>query len=135
MKETILLFGFDEERRKKLARSLVTLRMRVKVIEKKEFGQPIGYLAGVKEVLSVDENTEKEVLLVDENAEKEILEGEMLVMAGLSSARVDQVLGAIRKSGVGPIPYKAVLTDTNQYWKAAELLAELKREHEKMSER
>lgn len=121
MKETILLFQFDKEKQKRLMRCLMPLKLRVKQVEEKDFGQPIGYLAGIKEIVPLDTD-----------ASPKVLDGEMLVMAGLSGQRVDMVLSAIRKSGVGPVPYKAVLTPTNQSWDAAALLAELKREHEKM---
>ena len=60
------------------------------------------------------------------------LAGELLLMAGLSSPQVDLVLRAIRKSGAGPIPYKAVLTPSNQNWDALKLFQEIKAEHEQM---
>lgn len=105
--------------------ALLPLRVRVRAVEPADYAQPIGYLAGVKGIGSVETETEK--------LPQEKLPAEFLVMAGLSGARVDQVLSAIRKSGVGPIPYKAVLTVTNQGWDAYSLLAELMREHEKMT--
>ena len=146
MKETILLFQFEETKRRKLAMALMPLRVRVKAVEPGEYGQPIGYLAGVKGIGPVeaeaakpsgepDPQTEaaKPSGKPDPQAEEAKLEAEFLVMAGLSGSRVDQVLAAIRKSGAGPIPYKAVLTTTNQNWDAYALLAELRREHEQMT--
>lgn len=124
MKETLLLFGFDTEKQKKLVRSLMPLRMKLKSITAEEYHQPIGHLAGIKEILPAEEPSSEQPLALD---------GEMMVMAGLTSQRIDQVLTAIRNSGTGPIPYKAVLTQTNQNWDAYALLAELKREHEEMT--
>ncbi len=122
MKETILLFHFsDREKRNKVARALFPLKLKIKEVEKKDYLQPIGYLAGNKEIASVGEEYSGEEL-----------EGEMLVMAGLSSVRIDMVLKAIRKSGAGSIPYKASLTPTNQYWNAVQLFQEIQEEHEKM---
>ena len=46
-----------------------------------------------------------------------------------------QALLALKKSGAGPFPYKAILTPTNQHWLAKDCLAELKREHEYMTAR
>lgn len=124
MRETILLFHFsDRDRRNRLTRALFPLRMKIREIAPEDYLQPIGYLAGNKEILP------KEEVYTGED-----LEGEMLVMAGLSSARVDMVLRAIRKSGIGMIPYKAVLTPSNQNWNTLELFTELKSEHEKMHE-
>ena len=59
----------------------------------------------------------------------------MMLMAGLSNTQVDLVLKAIRKSGAGPIPYKAVLTASNQEWNARKLFAEIKAEHEQMQKK
>lgn len=122
MREVILLFNFTEkEKRNKVTRALFPLRIKIKEIEKKDYLNSIGYLAGSKELSAVEE-----VYTGEE------LEGEMLVMAGLSSARIDQVLKALRKSGAGNIPYKASLTLTNQHWNVRKLFEEIKEEHERM---
>lgn len=125
MKETILLFQFDKARQQKLLRCLLPLKIRVKSVEACDFGKPIGYLAGIRELENAGPETGGE-------QEEQALSDEMLVMAGLTSPQIDQVLTAIRRSGIGFIPYKAVLTATNQSWDAFALLAELKREHEAM---
>lgn len=158
MKETILLFQFDTEKQKKLTRSLLPLKMRVKVVSEQELHLPVGYLAGMKELLqeqnmpegtesegtesegSESEGSESEGMVSKQEADGSAsitpkMDAEMLVMAGLSSARIDAVLGAIRRSGIGPVPYKAILTPTNQYWDGATLLTELKREHAQMSQK
>lgn len=125
MKETILLFGFEErEKQRRLVRALLPLKLRVREVEKKDFGRPVGYLSGEKDVLPADDGGDM--------GNDRSLDGEMLLMAGLSSGRVDQVLHAIRKAGTGPIPYKAVLTGSNRNWNAYQLLEELKKEHESM---
>ncbi len=122
MKETILLFHFtDRQKRNKVVSALFPLKLKIKDIEKKDYLQPIGFLAG-----------SKDIPLVEEEYDGEELEGEMLVMAGISGTRMDMVLRALRKSGVGPIPYKAAMTPTNQYWNPIQLFREIKEEHEKM---
>ena len=60
------------------------------------------------------------------------LAGEMIVMAGLSGARMEQVLQALRKAGVLKSCLKAVLTDTNRFWNAFKLYEELKSEYDTM---
>ena len=127
MKEVILLFQFDKPKQQKLLRCLLPLKIRVKTVEPQDYGKTLGYLAGIPEPES-QETAEAE-------PENMVLPGEMLVMAGLTSERIDQVLAAIRRSGIGPLPYKAVLTDTNRNWNAPTLLAELMREHESMRRR
>ena len=122
MKETVLLFHFsDREKRNKVARALFPLKLKIKEVEKKDYLQSIGYLAGSKEISAVEAEYDGEEL-----------DGEMLVMAGISSARMDMVLKALRKSGVGSIPYKASMTPTNQYWNPLQLFQKIKEEHEKM---
>ena len=123
MRETILIAAcLDKDRRNKLTRALLPLRIRLKEISKEDYGKPIGFFAGIKEL-------DPEELAW--NGEE--LSSELLVMAGLSSQRVDQVLRAIRKSGLS-IPYKAVLTASNQGWNGWELFQEIKKEHQQMNE-
>ncbi len=122
MRETILLFHFsDKDRRNKLTRALLPLGMKIREVVREDYLQPAGYLAGNKEILPVDEIYTGEELA-----------GEMILMAGLSNSRVDGVLKAIRKSGIGPVPYKAVLTPANQEWNVIKLFQEIKSEHEQM---
>ena len=123
MKETILLFGFDEKKKAEMKRALLPLKMKIKVVEPEDYHQQIGYLAGNKEILP-KENTEK----------KEEFEQVMMVMAWVSSGQVDQVLQAMRKQGIGRISYIAVLTQQNQYWDCETLYDKLKKENEKNME-
>ncbi len=138
MRETILLFGFSKERQSKLMRALLPLKMRIKRIEQDQLGQPLGVLAGQQ---PAEEKQSSEKGAEEKQSQGMAAEGcgqalgdEMLVMAGLTSARVDAVLAALRKGKAGPIPYKAVLTETNQQWNAWELLEELKQEHARFTE-
>ena len=119
MKASVLLFNFQEKSRiQNITRALLPLGIRIKRIKKEEYLQPLGYLAGVKEINPVDELYKGEDL-----------ETEMLLMAGITGTKVDEVLLALRKSGVGRINHKAVLTLTNQYWNTLQLYEELCKEH------
>lgn len=120
MKETILLFGFDEKKKAEIKRALLPLKMKIKVVEPEDYHQQVGYLAGNKEISPKES--------ADESKTEEF-EQEMMVMAWVSSAQVDQVLQAMRKQGIGRISYKAVLTQQNQYWDCVTLYEELKKEH------
>lgn len=123
MKEVLLVFHITEEKKlAKMRKALLPLRMRVKKIEKKDYLETIGYLAGLKDSESISKE-----YTGDE------LPGEMLVMAGFSNARVDQLLAAFRKNGVDRIACKAILTPTNATWNALELYEELRKEHESMT--
>ncbi len=142
MRETILLFHFtDKDRRNKLMRALLPLRMKVKEISSDDYGRQMGYLAGMKEFAPEREQDAAEQLQTEGQPQMEDISaqnpsqefpGEMMVMAGLGGGRIDQVLRAVRKSGIS-VPYKAVLTEANQKWNAWELFAEIKKEHETMN--
>jgi hypothetical protein len=125
MKASVLLFNFtDKSRVHKITRALLPLGIRIKIISKEDYLQPLGYLAGVREIASVEEKYDGEDF-----------KDEMLLMAGITGTMVDQVLLALRKSGVGRINYKAVLTLTNQYWNAVQLYQELAKEHEMVTKK
>ena len=81
MKETVLLFHIqDEVRLQALKRILMLMKVRVKVVDKADYLQPVGYLAGIKE------------LEVKQVYEGEELAEEMMVMAGFSNQQVDTLL-------------------------------------------
>ena len=138
MRECILLFQFEQARQKKLVAQLMMAKFRVKVVSPEEMELPVGYLAGNKELLQEEARQEAEIReqvgQAGEAGALKPLDGEMLVMAGVTSGRLNMVLQAIRKAGIGSVPYKAVITETNQTWKAKDLLEELKKEHEAMKE-
>ena len=146
MRECVLLFQFERTRQKKLVAQLLLAKFRVKIVRPEELNLPVGYLAGNKEIIPKGTGIKPEDGPKGEPGTKDgqadgaggnaplPLDSEMLVMAGLTPDRLDAALQAIRKAGIGPIPYKAALTETNQNWKARDLLEELKKEHEAMKE-
>ncbi len=56
----------------------------------------------------------------------------LLVMAGFTRGDLDSFLLALRRGSLPPIPYKAMLTETNKDWPLADLYREIMREHEAM---
>ena len=103
MKETILLFNAPEkDRLLKIEMALFPLHIRLKRVELSDYNQPLGYLAGVKDIAPA-EGTYDGAELPDT----------MFVFCFLSDNRLNQALAALRKSGAGPFPYKAILTPTN----------------------
>ncbi|MGC4020301.1 MAG: DUF3783 domain-containing protein [Muricomes sp.] len=123
MKETILLFHIpDKQTRLKLEMALFPLRVRVKYVQQEEYHQPLGVLAGIKDAIPAEGTY---------NGEE--LPDTMIVFAFFDDNRLNQALAALRKSGAGAFPYKAVLTPTNQFWTAHECFAEIKEEHEAMN--
>lgn len=125
MKETVLLYNFtDRDRVMRLKQALLPLGLRLVAVEKKDYNKPIGVLAGAKGMAEQPETPDYD---------GEGFVDEMAVLAGFTSGRIDAFIKALRKTGVGKIDYKAVLTETNKNWDSVKLFTEIKEEHEKMS--
>lgn len=122
MKPTILLINFkDQQKLRKLKMALLPFKIRLKTVEPQDYCQPVGYLAGVKEILKAE--------IPDTLIRQEQMEKEMLVIAGITGNLFDQVLFTLRKAGT-PVDYKAVLTEHNQSWSCIQLYKELEKEHQ-----
>lgn len=125
MRESVLLINFkDKKKLREIQMMVMTLKLRMRLIEKTEYMNPIGYLAGMKDMEAGTESYAGEEL-----------EKEMMVFAGLTEAHLDQMLYLMKKSGIVPVDYKAVLTETNKSWTVPELYEELEREHLEMMKR
>ncbi len=122
MKETILLFHpVNQAQLLKIQKALMPMKIRLRHIKPADYNQPLGYLAGLK---SIQPAISKEPV--------DGLSDTMIVFANFTNTRLDQALSALRASGAGPLPYKAILTPTNQYWNAIQCFEEIRREHEAM---
>lgn len=121
MKPGILFFEISKPQSVKLIKALLPLKIKIKKIRPDEYSLPI------KDLLTGTKRTGSNA--IDAPAE---LCDPMIVFAGLTNTQLDYALAAIRRSGAGPIHYKAVMTPSNQDWDAYTLLEELKIEHEKM---
>ena len=122
MRETVLLYNFDNDRLPKVKRALLPLKFFIKTVSKEDFSQPIGVLAGVKGIEPVDEKYDGDGF--DE---------EMIVMGGFTSAKIDALVRALNKNGIGRIALKAVITPTNVNWNSVELYKAVKADHEEMN--
>ena len=82
MKPTILLINFkDQQKLRKLKMALLPFKIRLKTVESQDYSQPIGYLAGVKEIAKV-ETASTEILSA--LIPQEQMEKEMLILAGIT---------------------------------------------------
>ena len=123
MRETVLLYHFtDEKRLGGVKRALIPMGYRLKIVDRKDYLQPLGYLAGIKEIAPSEEVYEGEDF-----------DREMMVMCGFGPGRIDTLILALRKAGVGRVDLKAVLTPTNMSWTSVHLYHEISLEHEMMS--
>ena len=120
MKETILLFNAPaREELLKIETALFPLHIRLRKIKKEDYCQPLGVLAGIKEIPPAESKYEGPEL-----------PGTMFVFCFLSDSRLNKVLAALRRCGAGPFPYKAILAPTNSIWTAPDCFDEIRREHE-----
>lgn len=123
MREAVLLINFkDRKKLLEIQKILMSAKVLMKKVDKKEYAQPVGALAGVKELAKEDAVYEGEEL-----------EKEMMVFAGVNNAKLDYILGMLRKKAFTRVDYKAILTPTNMEWTVPELYEELAQEHEAMN--
>ena len=100
MKKQILLYNIkDKKRAIDIRRVLMPLKIRIKQVAAADFGQPIGYLA------DIDGFDACEDLSGDFS-----FDDEMMIMVGLTSFEIDQVIKGFHKKRIAGIPLKAVLT-------------------------
>ena len=123
MKKQILLYNIkDKKRALDIRRVLMPLKIRIKQIAPSDFGYPIGYLA------DIDGFEASKDLSGDFSFDEE-----MMIMVGLTSFEIDQVIKGFHKKRIAGIPLKAILTDENQKWNSKNLYENLKKEHQKMN--
>src|SRR5574344_1563441 len=122
--ETVLLYNIDSEQNRKLRMLMLRMGMRVRVVDKADYGKPVGLLAGLKDVT-----------IEDPDGEVSDFSEEMMVMRGFTERRLDLFLQSMRREGIERIDYKAILTPVNSRWNSCQLYQELKKEHEQMNSR
>ena len=120
MRETILLINFkDKKQASDIKRIAMMNKILCKEVKYEEYCQPIGALAGIKEIYK-----EGEVYT------GEPIEKEMMIFCGLPEHKLDAMLIKMRQNKVKRVDYKAVLTPTNIGWYIPDLYKELTKEHE-----
>lgn len=122
MKETVLLYNFSDERLQKIRCALLPLKIRIKTVGIDEYSQPLGYLAGIK---GIEPTSEK----YSGNG----FTDELMLICELNQIKLQSLLNALYKNGVGKIDLKAMLTPTNISWNSTQLYEAVKADHEEMS--
>lgn len=124
MKSTVLCYNLKGTKKgQKIAMIFGYLGYKVRHVEKTQYLQQIGVLAGVMEG--------EESLSVYEG---EGFEDEMLVMNPASGEMLDKALFLMRKEKLR-VNLKAMVTEHNMSWTSLALYEEIKKEHEYMSGR
>lgn len=119
-----LVLFYDPQGTAAAARKVfLTRRIRVRTVEPAQVGQRVGALAGLKGWM-LEEDTQ-----APSQPQQSVL-----VFCGVLGAQLDGVLTALRRAGVPPTVYKAVVTADNAGWSFAQLCEELARERQAVEE-
>lgn len=118
MAQIILTFGLGKEKLNAVRSSASKNGMQVKEISRINYGQKLGFLAGIQGF----------------HKEKTNYNGpdfplEMMVFSGAESSQMDAFLADYKQSGAAGIPLKAIITPHNIFWTAEALYKELWKEH------
>ena len=118
MSQTILCFHLSKDKDSGIADICRRFGIRQKRIALRDYGQKLGYLAGIQGFAREAGNYTKPEL-----------QAEMLVFSGMDSEQVDTFIAAYKEAGLTPIGLKAIVTSHNIFWSAEQLYRELVQEH------
>ena len=125
MTPQILLYNIqDPKHRQKLKALVLRLKIRIRIVDKEQYANPIGSLCGMD--LKTDDLSHR-----PQDSNTSDFTDEMLIFAFFSDALLNQFLAGLRKSGL-QIPLKAILTPTNCTWNSYMLHQEISAEHHRM---
>ncbi len=116
----VLLFNIASDKRRKIRFLLMKLGIACREIPAQDFGKPLGALAGYDGYAQENESEAYEPF-----------SSEMLVMDGLNPAQFQGLLEGLRRERAA-VSLKAVVTEHNLGWTAAQLHKELSAEREAM---
>lgn len=142
LKPTVLLYNFTDKRRRNKVNAFCAMHgIRVRTVEKEEYGRPLIMLADKEAELLFADADEKasgsgkdkpeEEQESETKKEQEDFADEMLVMCQVGG-KMNALLAYLRKEKV-IVPLKAVMTPVNQFWNSVELYHEIRKEHEQMT--
>lgn len=114
--QIILLFQISKEKAKVIEEIGKKLKAKVILINTKDYGQTIGYLAGIA---GFKRQTAEQIFPIN---------SEMLVFSGMTSQAIDDFLGEYKNTKLSPIALKAMATPHNIFWTADKLYQELMKE-------
>ena len=120
----VLLFNLHGEKREKVLAAmkiLIRLGIACREVSTAEQRNTIGALAGRNGAPAASA------------AQNAVFEDEMLVMDDLSSDQFHGLLDGLRRNNI-PVALKAVVTEQNLTWTAAELYDSLLEEHKRLSQ-
>lgn len=122
MKE-ILLYNLDNEKGKQIKQLCTLLKIRFKTVAPEDYLEPIGSLAGIKEI-------EKINIPFTGTPFKD----EMLVFVDFDDRSLRDFLSRYRQADIKKVELKAGLTPHNIIWNSIQLHNELKQEHDELEQ-
>lgn len=117
----VYFYNFNSARGRQIRMLCLTLGLKIRVVDRAQYKETIGAIAGVPGYS-----------LSGEIYEGEGFEDEMLILKGFTGGMLDSFLHGFRKMKIQPVALKAVLTEANCGWNSLELHDELVKEHESM---
>lgn len=124
MKKTILLYNFNDEDFRTLKLTFLPLKFSAVKVSIDEYNQPVGFLAG-----------DKDILRADDQYSGEQFDGRLIVICGALDGDLDKILTVLRKNQSAKGAIKAVLTSVNRNWSGQKLYEEVKAEHQLMTKK
>ena len=118
----VLFYNLDGEKGRSIRMLCLRLGLKIKNIEKEQYLEPIGALAGIPGFECTGEVC------------TEAFEDEMLLMKGFTNQMLNQFLTGFQKMKIEKVSLKAMITETNCTWNSLELHEELQKEHAAMLE-
>lgn len=116
--QKILLFSVAVQKVGKIEALCKKLGITVMQVEKSDYGQKLGAIAGVS-------GFKKD----GTGYSGSDFPAEMLIFSGMNSSQIDVFLAEYKKSGIEPIGCKAIVTPDNVFWSAEKLFREILKEH------
>lgn len=113
---------------------LIRMGIRIKNIRPEQAKETVGFLAGMAGYPPLGEREMPDVQ--ETKATPQIppqISQDILVLHHMTDSRIDSLLLNLRKSGVPPIPLKAIVTPENAGWTFVHLYEELKKEHQSLT--
>lgn len=116
MKEAVLLYNYQGERLKAVRATLLSMKIPVKTVSKKDFSKPIGTLFGLKSIK----------LLPDDFPS---FDGELIVIKDFSQLTLNIFLKKLEQQGIKKMPLMCMLTPDNSHWSGKRLFKKINDEH------
>lgn len=117
MQKIVLAYNFTPARLQALKLICMMLKVQLKPVAREDMLQPIGYLAGLKDIQPAEKYTGTDGT------------EEMLLLCGFTRPDLNRLLAAIKKGALKQVDLKAMLTPHNAEWNGLQLFKEISQEH------